>query len=122
MEHLHQPKLQLILEQHYIGILNEVDRIIRNTESIEPTKIENYKINEIKSNSYLTRTGGNYCYFSDNITRRSISLNTVNKNKNLVYVNKKTLVENNIDLEKNKKRRRRITKEALKYIKKIDVD
>ena len=56
----------------------------------------------IKCISFLTRTGGNYCYFSDNITRRSISLNTVNKNKNLVYVNKKTLVENNIDLEKNK--------------------
>ena len=93
---------QLSNSLDYIDILNEVDRIIRNTESIEPTKIENYKINEIKSNSYLTRTGGNYCYFSDNITRRSISLNTVNKNKNLAYVNKKTLVENNIDLEKNK--------------------
>ena len=93
---------QLSNSLDYIDILNEVDRIIRNTESIEPTKIENYKINDIKSNSYLTRTGGNYCYFSDNITRRSISLNTVNKNKNLVYVNKKTLVENNIDLEKNK--------------------
>jgi len=93
---------QLSNSLDYIDILNEVDRIIRNTESIEPSKIENYKINEITSNSYLTRTGGNYCYFSDNITRRSISLNTVNKNKNLVCVNKKTLVENNIDLEKNK--------------------
>ena len=93
---------QLSNSLDYIDILNEVDYIIRNKKSIEPTRIENYKINEIKSNSYLTRTGGNYCYFSDNITRRSISLNTVNKNKNLAYVNKKTLQENNIDLEKNK--------------------
>ena len=93
---------QLSNSLDYIDILNEVDHEIRNSKSIESKKVENFILNEIKSNNYLTRTGGNYCYFSDNITRRSISLNTVNKNKNLVCVNKKTLEQNNIDLEKKK--------------------
>ena len=93
---------QLSNSLDYIDILNEVDHEIRNSKSIESKKVENFILNEIKSNNYLTRTGGNYCYFSDNITRRSISLNTVNKDKNLVCVNKKTLEQNNIDLEKKK--------------------